>query len=153
GSRSSMAPLTARVFQLRLASPQPYSPSWSVRTLTNIQLRISALTTRVFTPVILIAVIEGYPSVRIGAFRNTIHLVHERLASEPAPNVLCNDGIAAIRQGGRPGAGMRRCIYLREAMERKARRPDGLVGTGRVRVPNVEKGSGDHALLERLVER
>src|ERR1044072_8127603 len=50
-ARSSMAPTTALVFQFRLASPQPCRPSWSVRTLTRIQFRSSALTTRVWRAV------------------------------------------------------------------------------------------------------
>ena len=54
GVRSSIAPTTALVFQFRLASPQPYRPSWSVRTLTRIQFLSSALTTIVSTPVIRI---------------------------------------------------------------------------------------------------
>ena len=41
-ARSSMAPTTARVCHSSVASPQPNSPSWSVRTLTKTQLRIRA---------------------------------------------------------------------------------------------------------------
>src|ERR1700722_16103395 len=54
GAKSSMAPVTARVFHSSDASPQPNRPAWSVITFTNIQFRISALTTMVFTSVIFI---------------------------------------------------------------------------------------------------
>ena len=56
GVRSSTAPATARVFHSSVASPQPSSPGWSVRTWTNTQFRIAALTTRVRTPVIFTVV-------------------------------------------------------------------------------------------------
>jgi type I restriction enzyme R subunit len=54
GAKSSTAPVTARVFHSSDASPQPYSPGWSVSTLTNTQLRISAFTTTVLIAVIFI---------------------------------------------------------------------------------------------------
>src|SRR5215831_8847476 len=55
GEMSSIAPTTARVCHSSVASPQPYTPGWSVSTLTKIQLRIRALQTRVSMAVIFIA--------------------------------------------------------------------------------------------------
>ena len=47
-----MAPMTARVLNSSVASPQPMRPGWSVSTRTKTQLRISALHTRAVTDVI-----------------------------------------------------------------------------------------------------
>src|SRR5258708_3205876 len=54
GAKSSTAPTTARVFHSSEASAHPNRPAWSVSTLTNTQLRISALTTTVLMALIFI---------------------------------------------------------------------------------------------------
>src|ERR1017187_10157647 len=58
--RSSTAPVTARVFHSRVASPQPHRPGSLVSTFTKIQLRIRAFTTSVEIPVIRIGLHRKY---------------------------------------------------------------------------------------------
>src|ERR1039458_9868726 len=64
-----MHPTTARVFHSTVASPQPTRPS-SVCTLTNTQLRISAPTTTVESPVIFILNVQQYRRRRLDATRS-----------------------------------------------------------------------------------
>src|ERR1700761_5203208 len=119
GVKSSMAPVTARVFHSSDASPQPNRPAWSVMTFTKIQLRISALTTMVLTSVIFIGErkCKQHTSAAGQQVLPAVEFISDRRASDAGPGARMPKGLAVagiqgkeitLAIGGEGQSGIRR---------------------------------------------